>query len=59
MIDLFEAARQLQVFCDQQGWQSCFIGGIALAIHRLPYGRGSVILFPSRDRQGVGALGFA
>jgi hypothetical protein len=30
MIDLFETARQLQVFCDQQGWQSCFIGGIAV-----------------------------
>jgi hypothetical protein len=30
MIDLFEAARQLQVFCDQQGWRSCLIGGIAV-----------------------------
>lgn len=30
MIDLFEAARQLQVFCDRQGWRSCFIGGIAV-----------------------------
>lgn len=30
MIDLFETARQLQFFCDQQGWQSCFIGGIAV-----------------------------
>jgi hypothetical protein len=26
MIDLFEAARQLQVFCDLQGWRSCIIG---------------------------------
>jgi hypothetical protein len=30
MIDLFEAARQLQVFCDGQGWRSCFIGGLAV-----------------------------
>ncbi|HLK22647.1 MAG TPA: hypothetical protein VKT81_27060 [Bryobacteraceae bacterium] len=30
MIDLFETARQLQLFCDQHGWQSCFIGGIAV-----------------------------
>jgi hypothetical protein len=30
MIDLFEAARQLQAFCDDQGWRSCFIGGIAV-----------------------------
>lgn len=29
MIDLFESAGQLQDFCDQQGWRSCFIGGIA------------------------------
>ncbi|MGD0620777.1 MAG: hypothetical protein ABSB67_24380 [Bryobacteraceae bacterium] len=30
MIDLFTAAKQLQDFCDRQGWQSCFIGGIAM-----------------------------
>jgi hypothetical protein len=30
MIDLFETARQLQDFCDLQGWRSCFIGGIAV-----------------------------
>jgi hypothetical protein len=30
MIDLFETARQLQTFCDLQGWRSCFIGGIAV-----------------------------
>jgi hypothetical protein len=30
MIALFESARQLQDFCDRQGWQSCFIGGIAV-----------------------------
>jgi hypothetical protein len=30
MIDLFETARQLQTFCDLQGWSSCFIGGIAV-----------------------------
>jgi hypothetical protein len=30
MIDLFEAAAQLQEFCDQQGWRSCFIGGLAV-----------------------------
>jgi hypothetical protein len=30
MIALFEPARQLQEFCDQQGWRSCFIGGIAV-----------------------------
>jgi hypothetical protein len=29
MIDLFEAARRLQDFCDQ-GWRSCFIGDIAV-----------------------------
>jgi len=30
MIDLFEAARQLQTFCDREGWRSCFIGGLAV-----------------------------
>jgi hypothetical protein len=30
MIDIFTAARQLQDFCDAQGWRSCFIGGIAV-----------------------------
>ena len=30
MTGLFEAARQLQAFCDRQGWRSCFIGGIAV-----------------------------
>jgi len=30
MNDLFEAARQLQAFCDRQGWRSCFIGGLAV-----------------------------
>jgi hypothetical protein len=30
MIDLFETARELQSFCDRQGWRSCFIGGIAV-----------------------------
>src|SRR5271155_2942478 len=30
MIDLFESARQLQNFCDRQGWRSCFIEGIAV-----------------------------
>jgi hypothetical protein len=30
MIDLFETARELQAFCDGQGWRSCFIGGIAV-----------------------------
>jgi hypothetical protein len=30
MIDLFEAAAQLQEFCDKQGWRSCFIGGLAV-----------------------------
>jgi hypothetical protein len=30
MIDLFEAARELQSFCDRHGWRSCFIGGIAV-----------------------------
>ena len=29
-IDLFDAARELQVFCESQGWESCFIGGIAV-----------------------------
>jgi hypothetical protein len=30
MIELIESARQLQDFCDRQGWRSCFIGGIAV-----------------------------
>lgn len=30
MIDLFEAAVELQSFCDRQGWRSCFIGGLAV-----------------------------
>jgi hypothetical protein len=30
MINLFEAARQLQVFCDGKAWRSCFIGGLAV-----------------------------
>ena len=30
MNDLFEVARQLQQFCDSQGWRSCFIGGLAV-----------------------------
>ena len=30
MIDLLGAARELQDFCDQQAWSSCFIGGIAV-----------------------------
>ncbi len=30
MIDLFETARELQSFCDRQGWRTCFIGGIAV-----------------------------
>jgi hypothetical protein len=30
MIDLFEAARELQAFCDGQGWRSCCIGGLAV-----------------------------
>ena len=30
MIGIFEAARQVQDFCDRRGWRSCFIGGIAV-----------------------------
>lgn len=30
MNGLFEAARQLQDFCDSRGWRSCFIGGLAV-----------------------------
>jgi len=30
MIDVVEIAGQLQAFCDEQGWKSCFIGGIAV-----------------------------
>ena len=30
MNGLFRAARQLQEFCDAQGWRSCFIGGLAV-----------------------------
>ena len=30
VIDLLDAARGLQDFCDTRGWRSCFIGGIAV-----------------------------
>ena len=30
MTGLFETARQLQAFCDERAWRSCFIGGIAV-----------------------------
>ncbi len=30
MIGIFEAALELQEFCDSEGWESCFIGGIAV-----------------------------
>lgn len=30
MITLFEAARDLQSFCEARGWRSCFIGGLAV-----------------------------
>ena len=30
MITIFQAAVELQSFCDQHGWGSCFIGGIAV-----------------------------
>jgi hypothetical protein len=30
MSDLLEVARDLQTFCDRQGWNSCVIGGIAV-----------------------------
>ena len=29
LISLFEVARELQTFCDEHGWRSCLIGGIA------------------------------
>jgi hypothetical protein len=29
-IDLFDVARDVQNFCDEQGWSACFIGGIAV-----------------------------
>jgi hypothetical protein len=29
-IDLFDVARDVQEFCDRNGWGSCFIGGIAV-----------------------------
>lgn len=29
-IDLFAAALEIQEFCDSNGWNSCFIGGIAV-----------------------------
>jgi hypothetical protein len=29
-IDLLDAAREVQDFCDQHDWRSCFIGGIAV-----------------------------
>ncbi len=30
MNDLLDIARELQSFCDQQGWNSCIIGGLAV-----------------------------
>lgn len=30
MDDLLDVARQLQSFCDRQGWNSCVIGGLAV-----------------------------
>ncbi len=30
METIFEAARDLQDYCDDHGWHSCFIGGIAV-----------------------------
>ena len=30
MIDLFQTAAGLQAFCDERGWSSCCIGGIAV-----------------------------
>ena len=30
MIDIFAAAHDLEAFCDAQGWQCCFIGGVAV-----------------------------
>ena len=30
VIDLLDAARELQDFCDNNGWRSCLIGGIAV-----------------------------
>jgi hypothetical protein len=30
MTTIFQAAAELQAFCDQQRWPSCFIGAIAM-----------------------------
>jgi Nucleotidyltransferase of unknown function (DUF6036) len=30
MIELFQSAKNIQEFCDQHGWRSCVIGGIAV-----------------------------
>jgi len=30
VIDLLDAARKIQDFCDERGWPCCFIGGIAV-----------------------------
>jgi hypothetical protein len=30
MIDLLEAAREVQDFCDRKGWRFCFIGGLGV-----------------------------
>ena len=30
MNDVLETAKHLQSFCDQRGWRSCVIGGIAV-----------------------------
>ena len=30
MNDVIQAAAELQNFCQSQGWQFCFIGGVAL-----------------------------
>lgn len=32
MIKLFELATEVQTFCEERGWQFCFIGGLALQV---------------------------
>jgi hypothetical protein len=32
MNGLYEAAGEIKQFCDERGWQVCFIGGLALVL---------------------------
>ncbi|MEP6946585.1 MAG: hypothetical protein ABJA02_11765 [Acidobacteriota bacterium] len=36
MKEIFEAAKQVQDFLEENRWQYCFIGGVALQIWGIP-----------------------